>query len=494
MPQEEQTLEQDAAEPQEATVIRQFIGGEFIESSGAEADEILNPSSGVVLGEAPVGTCHDVDRAVRAAQDASLGWSRTTPAERAESLLKLAGAVEAHADELARLESTNVGAPMWLAESLLPFVVDNLRFFAGAARMLDGRAAGEYLDGYTSVLRREPVGVVASIAPWNFPLPIAVWKIAPALAAGNCVVLKPSELTPLTAMRLAELAQVVLPPGVLNIVAGHGETVGQALAAHPVPRMLSMTGSIGTGVAVMRTAAASLKRVHLELGGKAPVIVFDDADLEHVVRTLRLAGYYNSGQDCTAACRVLAEGDMAEAVAEGLAEAVASLRVDDPATGEDVEMGPVASRSHRARVLGYVDRAVEAGGRVLHGGEAIDRDGFFIEPTVIDRVDQDSEIVQHEVFGPVVSVQRFTDEDEALAWANGVRQGLAASVFTNSVGRAGRMTRALQFGTVWINDHLPIVAEMPFGGYKASGTGHDMSVYALEEYTQLKHVMTNLNA
>jgi 1-pyrroline dehydrogenase len=474
--------------------VRHFIGGEHVDSDDEARDPILNPSTGEAIGDAPVGNAADVDRAVRAAEAAFAEWARTTPSERAEALLKLADSIEGHAGELAQLESSDVGKPMWLADSELPFIVDNLRFFAGAARNLEGRATAEYMRGYTSSIRREPLGVVGQITAWNFPLAIAVWKIGPALAAGNCVVLKPSELTPLTTLRLAELAADILPAGVLNVVVGRGETIGQALVEHTVPRMISMTGSIETGKRIARGAAATLKRVHLELGGKAPVIVFDDADLDLVVSTLRLAGYYNSGQDCGAACRVLAQGGMAEAVAERLGEALDTLKVDDPAMGEEVEMGPVASGPHRERVLGFVDRAVESGARLVRGGAALDRAGFFVAPTVVAGVEQDAEIVQQEVFGPVVTVQRFDDEAQALTWANDVKYGLASSVFTRNVGRASRMARELQFGTVWINDHLPIVAEMPWGGFKLSGLGKDMSQYSMDEYTQIKHVMTNLGA
>jgi aminobutyraldehyde dehydrogenase len=409
------------------------------------------------------------------------------------ALLRLADAIEGLAEELARLESVNVGKPMWLARAEQPFLVDNLRFFAGAARTLEGRAAGEYMPDRTSMIRREPLGVVASITPWNFPLAIAVWKIGPALAAGNAVILKPSELTPLTSLRLAEIAAEHLPPGVLNVVPGHGETVGHALVTSKTTKMVSFTGSIETGMQLVRDSASTLTRLHLELGGKAPVIVFDDADVDLVVQTLRLTSYYNSGQDCTAACRVLAQGDLAEAVAEGLGDAVDSLAVDDPASSEDVEMGPVVSAAHRDRVVGFIERAVDEGATLVRGGSTLDRPGFFVAPTVISDVAQTSEIAQNEIFGPVVSVQGFEDEAQALEWANGVKYGLAASVFTNNVGRANRMARDLEFGTVWINDHLSVVAEMPFGGYKLSGHGNEMSVYSVEQYTQIKHVMSNLD-
>jgi 1-pyrroline dehydrogenase len=400
--------------------------------------------------------------------------------------------LEEHADELVKLESRDVGKPIAAVPEELEFLVDNLRFFAAGARLLDGRSAGEYMRGYTSMLRRDPLGVVASIAPWNYPLMMAVWKIGPALAAGNTVVLKPSEVTPVTALRMAELIADLLPPGVLNVVTGQGETAGAALVRHPAVAMVSLTGEVSTGKAVMRAAADSLKRVHLELGGKAPVIVFDDADLEAVVEGIKAAGYYNAGQDCTAACRVLAGPRIHDDVVGGLVEAARSLPVGDP-TDESTELGPLVSDEQRERVAGFVDRAREAGAEVVAGGSSREGAGFFYEPSVVVGVGQDAEIVQREVFGPVVTVQRLPDEESAIAWANGVDYGLAASVWTRDVGRALSAARQLQFGTVWINDHIPLTSEMPHGGFKQSGYGKDLSVYAIEHYTELKHVMVKLD-
>ena len=471
--------------------LKQFINGAWVDSASGKTLAVENPANGKVIAHVPASDVEDVDRAVQAAATAFETWQKTTPGERMTALLKLADAIEANADELTRLESAHTGKPLNVAAVDMPVIADNLRFFAGAARNLEGKAANEYIAGRTSIIRREPIGVVASIAPWNYPLMMAGWKIAPALAAGNTVVLKPSARTPLTAVKLAEIAADIFPPGVLNVLTGTGDAIGPALVAHPKVGIISLTGDTDTGKKIARIAADHVKRLHLELGGKAPVIIFDDADIDLAAEVLRFASYWNSGQDCTAACRVIAGPKVYDKFVAKLSDQVKDMKWGDPTTGAELEMGSLISKSQVERVAGMVDRARD-GAEVVVGGRRPDLGGAYYEPTIIAGPDQRSEVVQDEVFGPVVTVQRFSDDEQAVAWANDVRFGLAASVWTNDIGRAMRVAKAIQFGTVWINDHFTLVSEMPHGGFKESGYGKDQSMYAIEDYTIVKHVMLKI--
>ena len=471
--------------------LRNFVGGQETDFDYDKRLDLINPSTGEVFATAPISSEAEVTAAFAAASDAFEGWRDKTPSERSLALLRIADTLEAHAEQLVQAECQNTGKPIALTMSEeIPPMIDQIRFFAGAARMLEGRSAGEYMSGFTSFIRREPVGVCAAVTPWNYPMMMATWKWAPALAAGNTMVLKPSDTTPASTLLMAQLMSEHLPPGVFNVVCGDRDT-GRVLVSHPVPQMVSITGSVRAGREVAAAAGEKLKRTHLELGGKAPVVVFDDADPAKAAEAIAIAGYFNAGQDCTAATRVLTAPGVHDGFVEALVEQARGQTVGGPDV-PDADFGPLNNASQLERVSGFIQRLPDHA-HVLTGGHRIGDRGYFYEPSVVDGLLQDDEIIQNEVFGPVITVQRFSDEDEAVRWANGTEYGLASSIWTSNHARAMRVSRRLDFGCVWINTHIPLVAEMPHGGFKQSGHGKDLSMYGFEDYTRVKHVMSALD-